>query len=215
MANSFYLMMGIQSPLLIFTLNTQQDIIMKLIQTAISIAMIATTSHAMANVTTTVTPAETVEMAKTQTQNSVNAVKSKVATVNSNVVVAKDKMIHSSKDKVVATKANLQTSIKAVETKSVVAQQDALATKDQTVKATQEKVVAQAQNMTETKVKAEQAAETKVEDVKETAEAQKQAVQAIPAQVQEKVETQIEEKITVAPKTEKKGFFSWFKKSAA
>ncbi len=188
MANSFYLMVGIQSPLLIFTLNTQQDIIMKLIQTAISIAIIATTSHAMANVTTTVTPAEKVEMAKTQTQNSVNAVKSKVATVNSNVVVAKDKMIHSSKDKVVVTKANLQTSIKAVETKSVVAQQDALATKDQTVKATQEKVVAQAQ---------------------------KQTVQAIPAQVQETVETQIEEKTTVAPKTEKKGFFNWFKKSAA
>lgn len=196
-------------PLLIFTLNTQQDIIMKLIQTAVSIAIIATTSHAMANVSaTTVTPAETVEMAKTQTQNSVNAVKSKVATVNSNVVVAKDKMIHSSKDKVVATKANLQTSIKAVEKKSVVAQQDALATKDQTVKATQEKVVAQAQNMTETKVKAEQAAETKVEDIKGT-------VQAIPAQVQETVETEIEEKTTVAPKTEKKGFFNWFKKSAA
>lgn len=214
MANSFYLMIGIQSPLLIFTLNTQQDIIMKLIQTAISIAMIATTSHAMANVTTTVTPAETVEMAKTQTQNSVNAVKSKVATVNSNVV-AKDKMIHSSKDKVVATKANLQTSIKAVEKKSVVAQQDALATKDQTVKATQEKVVAQAQNMTETKVKAEQAVETKVEDIKETVEAQKQTVQAIPTQVQETVETQIEEKTTVAPKTEKKGFLNWFKKSAA
>ena len=62
--------------------------------------------------------------------------------------------------------------------------------------------------MTETKVKAEQAAETKVEDIKGT-------VQAIPAQVQETVETEIEEKTTVAPKTEKKGFFNWFKKSAA